>query len=143
MQKTLIDAGPLIALFDRDDAWHIKVREFLKGFKGELFTTWPVVTEVLHMLDFNSCAQLDFLRWLQRDSITILSPGKESLDRIIQLTKEYSDLPMDFADATLLAASETTGISNIITIDSDFFVYRSLRKKMLRNILLPDCKDNT
>lgn len=57
MRSTLIDAGPLIALFDRDDQFHNAIKEFLRIYKGYLLTTWPVITEVLHMLDFNVNAQ--------------------------------------------------------------------------------------
>ena len=134
MQKTLIDAGPIIALFDRDDNYYIEVKQFMSRYKGMLVTTWPVVTETLHMLDFHVQAQTDFLRWLQRDALSIHELGKDAIARIIELTEKYADLPMDFADATLLVTSESTGIRDIITIDSDFFVYRDLRKKMLNNI---------
>jgi uncharacterized protein len=135
MQKTLIDAGPMIALFDRDDNYHVAVIQFMKRYKGMLVTTWPVVTETLHMLDFHVQAQINFLRWLQRDALSIQELGKDAIARIIELTEKYADVPMDFADATLLVTSETTGIRDILTIDSDFFVYRDLRNKMLNNIL--------
>lgn len=134
MQKTLIDAGPIIALFDRGDNYHLEIKHFMSRFKGKLVTTWPVVTESLHMLDFHVQAQTDFLRWLQRDALSIHELGKDAIARIIELTEKYADLPMDFADATLLVTSEITGIGDIITIDSNFFVYRDLRRKMLNNI---------
>ncbi len=44
------------------------------------------------------------------------------------------DLPMDFADATLLVAAEITESRDIISIDSDFFIYR-LQRQHLNNIL--------
>lgn len=84
------------------------------------------------MLDFNVQVQLDFLRWLERDAIQIIPLAKSHLTRIIELSDKYSDLPMDFADATLIAISESEGIEEIITIDSDF--YRNFPKKMLENI---------
>lgn len=135
MQKSLIDAGPLIALFDKDDKYHERVMDFLDGYHGQLITTWPVITETLHMLDFDVRAQVDFLRWLRRDAVIIHSLDKELLDHVIELTQKYSDRPMDFADATLLVVSQQSGIRNIITIDSDFLVYRNLRKEMLDNLL--------
>ena len=45
MKNTLVDAGPLIALFDKSDQFHTIAVAFLKGFRGKLLTTWPVVTE--------------------------------------------------------------------------------------------------
>lgn len=132
MRSCLIDAGPLIALFDRDDRYHEKIKHFLRTFEGRLVSSWPVITEVLHMLDFNVQVQLDFLRWIERDAIHIIP--KYHLSRIIELSEKYSDLPMDFADATLVVISEIEGIEEIITIDNHFYIYRNLRKKMLKNI---------
>ena len=62
MQKTIIDSGPLIALFDKNDKYHKLVIEFFKDFKGEFVTSWAVITEVTHMLDFNLQVQLNFLK---------------------------------------------------------------------------------
>jgi uncharacterized protein len=38
--------------------------------------------------------------------------------------QKYRDLPMDFADATLVALAERIGSKRIFTIDSDFLLYR-------------------
>ncbi len=134
MKKCLIDAGPLIALFDRSDDYHASMLEFLRNYSGRLVTSWAVVTEALHMLDFNVNVQMDFLRWIKRDAIEIPALTKYHISRIIELTGKYSDVPMDFADATLIVLSEMENIGEIITIDSDFHVYSNLRKEMLTNI---------
>ena len=135
MKNILIDAGPLIALFDKDDQYHKAVVKFLKGFKGNLITSWPVLTEVTHLLSFNVNIQIDFLEWLNRDAISIINIENEHLTRIIQLTKKYSDIPMDLADSSLVVIAELTGINDIATIDSDYFIYRTNKKKALNNIL--------
>lgn len=101
MKNILVDAGPLIALFDKDDKYHIPVVSFLKQFKGRLITTWPVITEVTHLLSFNINVQIDFLEWLKREAITIINLENNHLERIIQLSKKYSDVPMDLADSSL------------------------------------------
>lgn len=94
-----------------------------------------MIIEVLHMLDFDVRAQVDFLRWLQRDAVIIQPLDTELLDQVIELTQKYSDRPMDFADATLLVVSQQSGTCNIVTIDSDFLVYRNLPREMLNNLL--------
>ena len=58
--------------------------------------------------------------------------------RIIELSQKYSDVPMDFADAALIVISETEKIDEIITIDSDFHIYRNIRKEVLTNIFKAD-----
>ncbi len=125
------------ALFDKDDKYHNSVIKFLKQFKGNLVTTWPVITEVTHLLSFNINVQIDFLEWLKREAITVINLEAAHLDRIIQLSKKYSDVPMDLADSSLIIIAELTDIHDIITIDSDYYIYKTKSKKSMNNILLP------
>ncbi len=135
MKSILIDAGPLIALFDRDDKYHAVVISFLQKYKGRFITTWPVITEVSHMLSFSTDVQIAFLEWLRRDALDIVSLEKIHLDRIIELSLKYSDVPMDLADSSLLVVSEMSGIKEIMTIDSDYYIYRIKGNKALKNVL--------
>lgn len=134
MRKCLVDAGPMIALFDRSDDYHKPILELIRSFEGRLVTSWAVLTEVLHMLDFNVNVQIDFLKWIERDAIEIPALSKTQIQRIIEFSEKYSDLPMDLADATLMVLSETEGIREIITIHSDFHVYRDVHKQRLKNL---------
>lgn len=134
MKNTLIDAGPLIALFNKNDKYHKKIKEFIKSYKGILTTSWPVLTEVCHMLDFNINAQIDFLKWIKLGGLKVEDIKTEEIDKIIKLSEKYSDIPIDLADATLIIISERLGIKEIITIDSDYYIYRTTEKEMLINI---------
>lgn len=140
MKNIIVDAGPLIALFDKDDKYHNSVIKFLKTFDGQLITSWPVITEVTHLLSFNVNVQIDFLEWLKREAVTIVNLENIHLERIIQLSKKYSDVPMDLADSSLIVIAELTNITEIITIDSDYYIYKTKNKKSLNNILLPFLK---
>jgi predicted nucleic acid-binding protein len=86
------------------------------------------------MLDFNINVQLDFLTWVMTKGLILQEIGQEDLPRIIELTRKYSDLPMDFADATLVIAAERTGIRIIISVDSDFDIYRLPGKVQISNL---------
>lgn len=44
--------------------------------------------------------------------------------RVHDLMKKYADRPMDLADASLVWTAEHTGIEQVMTIDSDFAVFR-------------------
>ena len=140
MKNIIVDAGPLIALFDKDDKYHNSVIKFLKTFDGQLVTSWPVITEVTHLLSFNINVQIDFLEWLKREAVTIINFENIHLERIIQLSKKYSDVPMDLADSSLIVIAELTNITDIITIDSNYYIYKTKNKKSLNNILLPFLK---
>jgi predicted nucleic acid-binding protein len=134
MQNAILDAGPLIALFDNSDHHHIRVLQFFKTFHGRLYTTWPVITEVMHFLNFNPLVQSDFLKWLQLDSIQISEQNKINLEKIRNLILKYKNVPMDLADASLVLLSEELNIQYIITLDGDYAIYK-MKKKRFINLL--------
>jgi len=134
VKEILIDSGPLIALFDRDDKFHNKIINFIKDKNYKFISTTAVITEVTHMLDFNVNVQINFLEWIMNEGVIIHEIKQENLIRIIELTKKYCDRPMDFADATLVITAEKTGIKKIISIDSDFDIYRLPGKVKIENI---------
>ena len=111
MLKTLIDSGPLIALFDKSDKYHYQVLAFLKGFQGELITTWSVITEVSHMLDFNLQVQLDFFKWIELGGIRLYEISQKELFEIRIMMEKYSDIPMDLADSTLMYVANKESIN--------------------------------
>ncbi|WP_029778403.1 type II toxin-antitoxin system VapC family toxin [Leptospira interrogans] len=131
----LIDSGPIVALFNTNDRFHKSTYKFIKSYKGSLFSSWPVVTEVVYLLSFSIDAQSDFLKWIERGSIQILDIQLEDLRYIKTRMKKYSDLSMDLADASLMCIAERQGIERIISIDSDFSIYKTLKGKFLQNLL--------
>ncbi len=136
MQKTLIDSGPIIALFDRSDNYHTKVLNFLQDYQGKLITSLAVVTEVSHMLDFNLNVQIDFLKWIELGGLEIYNISQNDIANIREMMQKYIDIPMDFADASLMYIANRENIKDIVSIDSDFDIYRTLKKQNLNNRLL-------
>lgn len=135
MRSILIDAGPIIALFDRSDRYHQTIVDFLKTNRCRLVSTWPTATEASHMLDFDNNAQVSMLEWIKRGGMAMYGIEGQDIQRMIDLTRKYNDLPMDLADASLVVAAETLGIREILTIDTDFYVYRTIDKEMIKNVL--------
>jgi len=123
--QALLDTGPWVALIDKSETMHKKCFKWLQDFSGELFTTEAVLTEVLYLLNFSVHAQFSALDFIIKDAINLVPSTKYSLKRVRKLMDKYSDLPMDFADATLVALAEETGLLNICTLDNkDFALYR-------------------
>ena len=139
LNTVLIDTGPLIALFDRDDKYHTSIIEFLKNTNYRFISTTALLTETMYMLDFNTAVQLNFLEWIMKEGVIIHEIKQSNIKRIIDLTKKYSDRPMDFADATLVIAAEERGIRQIISIDSDFDIYRLYNKMKIENVFAQRC----
>jgi uncharacterized protein len=132
--SVLIDAGPLIALFDKDDKYHRDIKEFVRDGAFKFVTTSAVMTEVAHMLDFNVKVQVDFFEWVMNEGVILYTVRQRDISRIVEIIAKYSDLPMDFADATLIIAAEETEIKKIISIDSDFDIYRLPGREKIANI---------
>lgn len=134
----LVDSGPLIALFNAADLWHATVVDWLRGHpKARLFTTWPVATEVCALLArrVGNPAALDFLRWALRGGIEIDLPAASTLADMLRISERFQDLPFDLADASVAEAAGRLRWPQVLTIDSDFHVYRDKSGKALRNVL--------
>ncbi|MDP2793162.1 MAG: hypothetical protein Q8O25_03620 [Sulfurisoma sp.] len=132
----LVDAGPLIALFDPADKLHATVEDFFRGFVGRLHTTWPVVTEVCHFLSVPQ--QRACIAWLRRGGAQLADIEAAALDTLDTLIGKYADRPMDLADASLVWLGAKLKISDIVTIDrDDFSVYRAANGKPFRNLFPP------
>jgi predicted nucleic acid-binding protein len=131
----VVDAGPLIALFDRADRHHRQAVEFVRTCRSRLITNLPVLTEAAFLLRFSVDAQKDLLWWAQR-SLEIDQGTSTDLPRIIALLEKYRDLPADFADVSLLALAERLNVSRVASIDSDFAIYRLSGKRRFENVFL-------
>jgi len=137
LNSILIDSGPLIALFDASERHHRGIRTFLKNNPYRFVSTLAVCTEVSYMLDFNFNAQRDFFEWIMYKGVIISDINQNDMNRVVELMDKYADLPMDFADATLIITAEKTGIREIISLDGDFDIYRLPGKEKIRNVYRP------
>ena len=136
--NAVVDSGPLIALFDRDDAHHTLIVEFLATHSRlRLITTWAVLNETCALLAsrVHKQAEIDFLDWVERGGIEVVGLDPTALSRIRALIAKYRDLPFDFADASIAVLAEQEGIRQAMTLDRDFDVYRDARGKPLKNVL--------
>ena len=129
----LIDTGPIVAIFDASDAYHSLCIETLKDINESLATTWPVLTEAFYILGFSWKAQDNLWEFIIRDGMKILPLNAKLRARCRKLMEKYRDLPMDLADGTLVAISESEKIEKIFTLDHrDFNIYRPSHTKRFK-----------
>jgi len=136
--SAVVDSGPLIALFDRDDAHHALVVRYLADHRRlRLLSTWAVANETSALLAsrVGKQAELDFLEWIEGGGVAIVSQDATAVARIRALIGKYRDLPFDFADASVAVLAEQSGIAQVLTLDRDFEFYRDARGRPLRNLL--------
>lgn len=122
MRAVIVDTGPLVAYFDRDDHDHSSVYGWFAGqaSKHRLLTTEAVVTEVTHMLDFNVAVQAAFLNWAGR-AVAVVPVPQAAYEELSQWMHGYAKVPMDFADATVLWLYRETRDARILTLDQRRF----------------------
>lgn len=130
---TLIDAGLLIAALNPRDRDHARCVVFLAEFTGTFVTTWSVVTEAAHMLSADIDSQIALLKWIERGALDVRHVEIEAVRQMIAYTEKYR--PMDLADASLVALATQMGLSEIVSIDSDFDIYRLPNNSRLKNVL--------
>lgn len=87
------------------------------------------------MLDFNLKVQIDFLKWIELGGITIHNISQNEISQTRVMMEKYIDIPMDLADASLMYLANSEKINKIVSIDSDFDIYRTLKKQSLDNLL--------
>jgi len=123
--QVLMDTGPWVALVDRSESKHQECVEWLQEFKGEIYSTEAVLTEVLYLLNFSSTAQTAALDFILTGAIILAPSTIDSLATVKNLMEKYKDFPMDFADATLVSLAHDLSINDIVTFDHKHFsIYR-------------------
>jgi predicted nucleic acid-binding protein len=137
MPAILLDAGPLIALLNPNDEWHIWARDTLRRLAAPLLTSEPVLTEVAYLLRREGC-DADALFALAEDRVIRIGLHfEEERDALRDLMAHYHDVPMSLADATLVRLAELNQESRVFTLDADFRIYRRHRNKIIP-VLMPD-----
>ena len=128
MPVVLVDAGPLVALFDRSDPHHRACRDALRSIREALGSVWPVVSEAMSLLSFSGDARNALWEMVEAGTVTLLPLDRGDVPRMRTLMRKYRDLPMDLADAALVRVAERDDIHRIFTLDRrDFGLYRPTR----------------
>ena len=130
MRNVLLDTGPLVAMLDRSERNHDRCVAFLEGLSGRLLTTEAVLTEAIYLLRDTPGGPAACLRLILDGGATLVPISVANLARCMKLMEKYSDVPMDFADAGLVALAEEVGTNEVFTLDRRGFVtYRLGRKR--------------
>ena len=67
--------------------------------------------------------------------IAIDKPDSNTLAEMLSISERFQDLPFDLADASVAEVAARLKVRQVLTIDSDFDVYRDKAGKQLVNVL--------
>lgn len=129
MKPILVDSGFVVALLDRSERHHAACVAALEAHRGILITCEAVVAESCYLLRKLPGAADAVLENVERRAFQIPLRLDESCASVRALMKRYARLPMDLADACLVALATEVDTGRIFTLDDDFRVYRWRRSR--------------
>jgi predicted nucleic acid-binding protein len=116
-----LDTSALFALVNRRDPDHEPVKAAFEGDGGPYLVPAGILAEVGYLLEHRLGTDvLDaFLADLESGALTF-EAGEEDLARVRELITRYEDLPLGFADATVIACGERNG-GLVLMLDTRHF----------------------
>lgn len=133
--ELLLDTGAFVALVDRSETKHADCVAVLERWTGAIITTEAVLTETLHLVGPAWLPQKACLEFFLRGAFLLVPSSKASLEKVTDLMEKYHDLPMDYADATLVALAEESKTDHVFTLDrKGFSTYRLPGRKAFQLI---------
>jgi len=120
----LLDTGPLVALLDRRDQWHDWAVNRMKEVRLPWLTTEAVITEACFLLARLPAALKQIEAYARSGVLRLLPLTEHSLGTALALMQQYANVPMSFADASLVMHAEALRQTHLFTLDADFAIYR-------------------
>jgi predicted nucleic acid-binding protein len=120
----LLDTGPLVAFLSRRDRYHEWARQELATAAPPVLTCESVVSEACFLLRKQPGGRAAVLELLSRGLVAVAFNLEREAVAVQRLLTRYQDVPMDLADACLVRLAELSAGGVLLTLDSDFTVYR-------------------
>lgn len=135
MTRVVIDTGPVVALLNRRDRQHAWIRDVLDAVEPPIFTCEAVISEACFLLGRIRGGQDAVFALLSKDVLKIEFRMREEIDAVRGLMRKFENVPMSLADACLVRMTELDPQSVVLTLDSDFRMYRRNRRQLIPTIM--------
>jgi predicted nucleic acid-binding protein len=132
----ILDTGPLIAALNPHDPLHEWSEEQLRISSSAFITCEAVIAETAYFLSKWRRGIGVLFKFLEEAPVHFPFSYAQNRIEIRELIEKYSDVPMSFADACLVRLSELYPDAPILTLDSDFLIYRRNKNERLP-VLIP------
>jgi len=137
-QDVILDTGPLVAYLSENDNYHDWAKEQLKQISFPLLTCEAVITETGFLVQRNTGSSQIIVEMLQQGLLVIPFILSEEVDAINELMQKYRNVPTSLADACLVRMAEIYSDSEVLTLDSDFYIYRKYNRQQIPIIIPQD-----
>lgn len=126
-RDVLLDTGPVVAILDRTDPWHERCLATWNEFGARCLTTEAVVTEASHLVSRGGAPASIPLEFLLAAGVPIVQLERSGHEHAGRLIRRFRDIPMDYADATLVVVADAVMLRQVFTLDRRGF--RSYRRR--------------
>ena len=123
-QGVILDTGPLVAFLNRRDKFHQWALDQWGQIAPPMLTCEAVVFEACFLLASTMTGTHSVMQMIERNVIAISFRLDDNLLPVKKLLAKYRSVPMSLADACLVCMSELNPNSPVLTLDSDFNMYR-------------------
>ncbi|MBI2315774.1 MAG: PIN domain-containing protein [Betaproteobacteria bacterium] len=123
-RAAIADTGPLVAFFDRAERHHAWAAERVRELEAPLLVCEPVLAEAMYLLSGLPKAQDALFGLLENGALRVAFHVEEHVSALRALHRKYRDRPMSLADACIVQMAELFEQHEVLTLDSDFSVYR-------------------
>ena len=130
-QRVLLDTGPLVAYLKRQDRFHRWAKAQLAQIQPPLLTCEAVMVEACFLLRDTHRGQETVISLLRTGRIQLPFHLAEEAVAVEALIERYQSVPISLADACLVRMAELYGESEVLTLDSDFRIYRKHRNRAI------------
>lgn len=124
MTLCILDTGPLVAFVNARDGHHGWAKAALGAVRPPLYTCEAVLSEASFLLQRGGIDATIPVEMLRRGLLDASFSLPDQTTRVTELMGRYSDQPMSLADACLVRMSELHSDCMVLTLDSDFSIYR-------------------
>lgn len=135
-QRVIVDTGPLVALLNRSDTAHTWVVRTLQHIAPPMLTCEAVLAEASHLTRNLPGAREALLEMLGEGFLSIGMAVADQHSALLAMVRRYNSVPMSLADACLVRLAELHPQSPVLTLDSDFLVYRKNGRHVIP-VLMP------
>jgi predicted nucleic acid-binding protein len=136
MSRVILDTGPLVALFNHRDAYHLWALEQIKQIEPPLITCESVIVEASFLMaKMGTIQPQQLFHYLDTGALEIKFSLSDEYRSIRILLEKYASVPMSVAGACLVRMSEIWGHAHVFTLDSDFRIYRKNRNEIIPCII--------
>ena len=134
----LLDTGPLVAFLDRRDEYHAWAVEAWGNCQAPLLSCEAVLSEACFLVRQLPNGPRQVLELLDRGVIHIAFHLEDHLPPVRRLMDKYRQVPISLADACLVRMAEIHANSAVLTLDSDFRLYRKHGRQSIPVIMADD-----